>query len=78
MPAKTEPSPLPSVSPETRPVSHPIIPPKNAGTTGPRAYWGDRLTLNFWLFCFGLMLAMELVGAIHRLILFVMSRPLSP
>ena len=45
---------------------------------GPQVYWGDRLTLNFWLFCFGLMFAMELVDAIHRLILVVMGRSLAP
>lgn len=78
MPTKTEPSPLPPVSPETQPTSRPLVPPKNAEVTGPKAYWGDRLTLNFWLFCFALMLAMELVGAIHRLFLFVMGRSLAP
>jgi hypothetical protein len=43
-----------------------------------QVYWGDRLTLKFWLFCFALMAAMHLVEALHRLVLFLLGNPRSP
>lgn len=43
-----------------------------------KTYWGDRLTLQFWLLCFGLMLAMNLVEAVHRLVLFWIERFSTP
>jgi hypothetical protein len=61
-------------SPEARPQSRPAAPPKGAEAIGPQVYWGDRLTIKCWLFCFGLMVAMNLVEALHRLVLFLIGR----
>jgi hypothetical protein len=41
-------------------------------------YWGDRLTLWFWICCFVLMLAINVVDAVQRFVLFVMNRPPAP
>jgi hypothetical protein len=66
------------VTPEARPESQSPASTKDAKVAGPSVYWGDRLTLKFWLFCFGLMLAMHLVEALHRLVLFLMGRSPAP
>ena len=36
-----------------------------------RAYWGDRFTILFWLCCFALMAAMNLVEAVHRFVVYL-------
>ncbi len=74
MPAHTKLSPTSPVTLKVEP--EPLSPAstKEAQVASPRAYWGDRLTLFFWLFCFGLMFAMHLVEALHRLVLFLMGR----
>jgi hypothetical protein len=78
MTAQAKPPRMPAVSPEVRSEPRPPAPPKEAESAGPRVYWGDRLTLKFWLFCFGLMLAMNLVEALHRLVLFLLGRSPAP
>ncbi len=40
-----------------------------------RAYWGDRLTIRFWLFCFAVMAGMNLIEAVHRMLLFFSRTP---
>jgi hypothetical protein len=40
-----------------------------------RAYWGDRLTIRFWLFCFAVMAGMNLIEAVHRMLLFFFQAP---
>jgi hypothetical protein len=70
--AQTKLSQLPPVNPEARS----SVSTREAKVAGPSVYWGDRLTLKFWLFCFGLMMAMNLVEALHRLVLFLVD--LSP
>lgn len=37
----------------------------------PRAYWGDRFTIRFWLFCFALMAAINLVEAGYRFVVYL-------
>ena len=76
--AQAKPPRMPPVSPEARSEVRPTVPPTEAESAGPRVYWADRLTLKFWLFCFGLMLAMNLVEALHRLVLFLMGRCPAP
>lgn len=78
MNAQTKLPPMPSANDETRTESRPPASPKATKVDGPIVYWGDRLTLKFWLFCFGLMLAMNLIEAIHRLVLFLMGRSPAP
>jgi hypothetical protein len=51
---------------------------REAKVAGPSVYWGDRLTLLFWFFCFGLMLAMNLIEALHRLVFFLLGRSPTP
>lgn len=74
MTAQTKLPPIPPVSPETKPSAS----PKEAKVSGSPVYWGDRLALKIWLFCFALMLAMNLVEAIHRFVLFLMGRSSAP
>lgn len=74
MTVQTKLLPMLSVSPEVQPVSRPSATTKEAKVAGLTAYWGDRLTLKFWLFCFGLMLTMHLVEALHRFVLLLMGR----
>lgn len=69
---------MPPVNPETRPESRSPASTKEAMAASPSVYWGDRLTLKFWLFCFGLMLAMHLVEALHRVFLLLMGRSPAP
>jgi hypothetical protein len=69
MTAKTARPPQPLVRPEAQPAPRPSAAANKAEQTRPQVYWGDRLTLFFWLFCFGLMVAMNLVDAVHRLVL---------
>lgn len=78
MATQTELPQKPPVSPEAEPKSRPPASTKEATVAGPTVYWGDRLTLKFWLFCFGLMFAMNLVEALHRLVLFLMGRSPAP
>ena len=70
---QTEHRPTPTLSPSTRVQAKSLAPPKNDQPAEPPVYWGDRLTLKFWLFCFGLMVAMNLVEALHRFVLFLMG-----
>jgi hypothetical protein len=65
---------MPPVNPEARPESRSPASTKEAKVAGPSVYWGDRLTLKFWFFCFGLLLAIHLVEALQRLVLFLMGR----
>jgi hypothetical protein len=78
MTVQTKLSEMSPVTPESRPESRPSASTKAAKVADPTVYWGDRLTLKFWLFCFGLMLAMNLVEALHRLVLFLMGRSPAP
>jgi hypothetical protein len=74
MTAQTNLPQMPPLVLEVRPESRPSTSTKEAKVAGPAVYCGDRLTLKFWLFCFGLMLAMNLIEALHRLVLFLMGR----
>lgn len=74
MTAQTKLPQMPPVTPEARPEPRSPASTKETKVAGPSVYWGDRLALKFWLFCFGLMLAMNLVEALHRLVLFLMGR----
>ena len=78
MTAQTKLPQMPPVPPEARPESPSPASTKETKVAGPSVYWGDRLTLKFWLFCFGLMLAMNLLDALHRLVLFLMGRSPAP
>jgi hypothetical protein len=72
---------LPELSPATpvaRSEPRSTTSTKEAKVAAPTVYWGDRLTLKFWLFCFGLMLTMHLVEALHRFILLLMGRSSAP
>jgi len=68
----------PVVTLEARPESRSPASTKETKVASPSVYWGDRLTLKFWLFCFGLMLAMNLVEALHRFVLFLMGHFSAP
>lgn len=70
--------PAPSGDVETKPESSPAALQKTAQVSPARAYWGDRLTIKFWLFCFALMAAMNLVEAAHRFMLYLFGSPSSP
>jgi hypothetical protein len=78
MTAKTELPVLPPVTPEIRLVSRSHTAPKNVEATGPQVYWGDRFTLKFWFFCFGVMLAMNVLDALQRFILFLLNGSRAP
>jgi hypothetical protein len=78
MTAHTVIPPSPSSKVETKPASAPVAPQKAAPLTPPRAYWGDRFTIKFWLFCFAAMAAMTLVEAVHRFLLYLFGNPSSP
>lgn len=69
--APEKPGPKQSVLPTS-------APPKAAPDTRTRAYWGDRWTLVFWLFCFALMAAMNLFEAVHRLFLYLFGSSPAP
>jgi hypothetical protein len=68
----------PSGKVETKPTSSPKAPQQAVPEARPSVYWGDRFTIRFWLFCFALMTAMNLVDAVHRFVLYVLGTPLSP
>lgn len=70
--------PMPFVRLEAQPESRPSASAKETKVAGPAVYWGDHLTLKFWLFCFGLMLTMHLVEALHRLVLLLLGRSPTP
>jgi hypothetical protein len=70
---QTELLPTPPASPSTRVQAKSPAPAKNDRPAEPPVYWGDRLTLKFWLFCFGLMAAMTLFESLHRFVLFLMG-----
>lgn len=74
MTAYTKLLPTPPVAPEARSEPRSSASPTEAKVAGPTIYWGDRLSLKFWLFCFGLMLTMHLVEALHRFVLFLLGR----
>lgn len=78
MTAQTKLPEMSPVTPETRLESRPYVSTKEAKVAGLTVYWGDRLTLKFWLFCFGVMLAMHLVEALHRFVLLLMGRSPAP
>lgn len=73
MTAHTKLPSTPSVTPEARAESQSPASTKEAKVAGPAVYWGDRLALKFWIICFGLMLTMHLVEALHRLVFLMMS-----
>jgi hypothetical protein len=60
MTAPTKLPPMLSATPDARPESRSPTPTKGTKGAGRGVYWGDRLTLIFWLLCFGLMLAINL------------------
>jgi hypothetical protein len=62
------------VAPETRQEPRPQAATPETKVARSSTYWGDRITLLFWLFCFGLMLMMSLVEALHRFVLYLMGR----
>lgn len=74
MTAQTKLSEMSPKTPDARPESRSPALTREAKVAGPSVHWGDRLTLKFWFFCFGLMLAMNLFEALHRLVLFLMGR----
>jgi hypothetical protein len=57
----------------SKPVSPPMPSPKAAPEARPSVYWGDRLTIWFWIFCFLLMMAMNLFEAVHRFVLYLVG-----
>lgn len=63
---------------ETKPAASPQAPQKAVPQARPSVYWGDRFTIRFFLFCFGLMAAMNLVEAVHRFVLYVLGGSPSP
>jgi hypothetical protein len=74
---QTELSPKTLAGIEARPPSKPTAPsapPKEEQLAEPRAYWGDRLTIKFWLFCFALMFGITLVEALRSFVLFLLGR----
>jgi hypothetical protein len=44
-----------------------------APVSRPRAYWGDRWTLVFWLCCFAIMAGMNVVEAVRNFILYLVG-----
>ncbi len=74
MTAQTKLPPMPSVTPEVRPEPRPCAPTKETKAVGRGVYWGDRLTLNFWFLCFGLMLAINLIELFQWFVLFLLGR----
>jgi len=78
MTAQTKHPQMLPVSPEARPEPRSPAAVKETKEAGPRVYWGDRLTVRFWLYCLGLLFAMELLGALHRLVLFLMGQSPAP
>jgi hypothetical protein len=63
---------------ESNAVSSAAAPQKAVQHPRARAYWGDRFTIRFWLFCFAVMAGMNLIEAVHRMILFLLGTPSSP
>lgn len=78
MTAQTKPPRMPPVRHKAQPDSLPSASTKEAKVAGLAVYWGDRLTLKLWLFCFGLMFAMNLVEPLHRLVLLLTGRSPAP
>jgi hypothetical protein len=69
MTAQTMLAPNAPVKTETKqPALAPVQPQKTALASPPRAYWGDRWTLVFWLCCFAIMAGMNLVEGIRSLV----------
>lgn len=56
----------------------PPPPPHIAPVVPAQAYWGDRWTLLFWLFCFALMAGMNLFEAIHRFVRYLVENSPCP
>jgi hypothetical protein len=69
LPGKTESKPS---------AAAPVEPQKTPPVFPPRAYWGDRWTVVFWLCCFALMAGMNLVEAIRSFILYLMGNSPPP
>jgi hypothetical protein len=65
---------MPSVTPEAWPESKSPTPTKETKVAGRGVYWGDRLTLNLWLLCFGMMLAINLFELFQWFVLFLLGR----
>jgi hypothetical protein len=59
---------------ETKPARS-AAPHKPLQDSRARAYWGDRFTIKFWLFCFAVMAGMNLVEAFHRIMLYLLGTP---
>jgi hypothetical protein len=78
MTAQTKLPPVPPVNPEVRPEPRSISPKKETKVACRGVYWGDRLTLIFWLLCFGLMLAINLIEFFQWLVLFLVGRSPAP
>lgn len=78
MTAQTKLPQMSPLSPEARPKSRPLALTNEATVAGPTVHWDDGLTLRFWLFCFGLMLSINLVEALHRLALFLVGSSPGP
>ena len=78
MTTKTKLPPMPSVKTEARPESKAPAPKKETKIAGTRVYWGDRLTLNFWLVCFGLMLGINVIEGLYWLVLSLLGRAPTP
>jgi hypothetical protein len=78
MAAQTKLPPMPSVKPEARPVSQSPAPTKEIKATGRGVYWGDRLTLNFWLLCFGLMFGINVIEGLYWMVLSLLGRAPAP
>jgi hypothetical protein len=65
----------PSGKVETKPAPSTTAPQKPIQDARARAYWGDRFTIKFWLFCFAVMAGMNLVEAVHRIFLYLFGTP---
>jgi hypothetical protein len=68
MTAQTVLSPVSAVKRESKAEASSLAIRKSVEQAKPRAYWGDRWTICFWLFCFALMAAINLVEAVYRFV----------
>jgi hypothetical protein len=69
---------MPLANIETRPQTTPSTPAKTAEPAKPSSYWGDRLTILFWLFCFAVMLGINVIEAVQQMVLYVINRFAAP
>jgi len=61
-----------------QPAATPTALQKTAVSSQAKAYWGDRWTIRFWLFCFASLAARNLIEAVHRLVLYLFGNASSP